>query len=577
MSGLIPREFLDEILQRTDLVELINSYVPLKKRGNSFLACCPFHHEKTPSFNVGIRKQFYHCFGCGVSGNAISFIMNHLGKDFVDTVELLASRLGLAIPESSERKKTIPRKNLHQLLEKLTLYYQQILRTKGESAVTYLKNRGITGAIAKQFQLGFSLADWSKLSQTFQADKQELINIGMIIQKENGNCYDRYRQRIMFPIHDRQGRLIGFGGRVIDDTQKPKYLNSPESIIFQKNRELYGLYQATKEKGTLENIIIVEGYLDVIALSQNGITNSVATLGTATSPFHIQLLLKYTQQIIFCFDGDQAGRQAAWKALEVALPSLENGLDVRFVFLPEGEDPDSLVRIQGRAVFLERIAAAIPLHRYFIDALIENLDLSNPAGKTQLVANAKPYLSKLPEGSYKQLLIDELSRLTRIENHRIAQLVNVQALGPEIKTNPISRSPLRLAIALLLQSPQLYFSCKELLNIHALDMEGLNLIRQIIEQIEDCPQITTAGLIEHWRHSDLFNSMLKLATWDHLVPEEALEKEFTDIIQFLQKQALEIKINHYLDKSRKEGLDASEKQTLQTLVQERHTINKMII
>lgn len=570
MSGLIPRAFLDELLHRTDIVDLINSYIPLKKRGNSFLACCPFHTEKTPSFNVLDKKQFYHCFGCGASGNAISFVMNHLGHDFVETVDLLASRLGLSVPRENGSDKQNHSADLYQLLAKITIYYQNALK-KSPAAVSYLQQRGINGLIARHYQLGFALPGWNHLDKHFRTSKNELLQTGMLIKKDNGQCYDRYRERIMFPIHDKKGRLIAFGGRVINNNEKPKYLNSPESPIFQKNRELYGLYQAIQANNILANIIIVEGYLDVIALAQHGITNAVATLGTATSTYHIQLLSKYTQQIIFCFDGDEAGRQAAWKALESCLPHIEGGLDVRFIFLPDDQDPDSLVRQKGATGFTSYLNNATPLNDYFIDTLSRDCNLQIAAGKSQLISLAAPYINLIPEGSYKQLLIDELSRKTHLESHRISQIItNPNTEEASIIQKSISRSPTRLAIALLLQHPEIYFTCKEFINLNSLDGKGQEIIRQIIEYIEKNPKINTAGLIEQWRDDSQFNSIVKLAAWEHLVPENALIDEFKDIINFLQKQNLEIKINIFLEKSRKEGLTTTEQQLLQQFVQQRH-------
>lgn len=375
MSGLIPRLFIEELLHRTDLIELIDSYVPLKKRGNSYTACCPFHHEKTPSFNVVAKKQFYHCFGCGTSGNAISFIMNYLSQGFVDAVETLAARLGMQIPREQNNEKIQQSLSLYQVLSKVNQYYQNSLKNATSEIINYLRNRGLNGEIAKQFQLGYAPAGWHTLEQQFKEHQADLITTGMLIKKEDGKIYDRYRHRIMFPIYDRNERIIGFGGRAIDTLQKPKYLNSPETIIFQKNRELYGLHQILKKNQSVNPILIVEGYLDVIALAQYGIWNAVAALGTAASSYHIQLLSKYTRQMIFCFDGDNAGRQAAWRALENSLPFLGNNLDARFVFLPEGHDPDSLVRKEGKEKFIARLTNATPLSQYFFDTLAENIDI----------------------------------------------------------------------------------------------------------------------------------------------------------------------------------------------------------
>ena len=334
-QGLIPQPFIDELLNRTDIVEFIDSYVPLKKRGTSHIACCPFHNEKNPSFNVVAKKQFYHCFGCGASGNVISFAMGYLHQSFPDAIETLATRAGLAVPRDRHPEKHSHSLNLYQLLDRVSTFYQQTLKSSGQVAIDYLKQRHVSGEVAKLYQLGFAPSGWQTLEAQFRPNKQELIATGMLIQKDDGKTYDRYRQRIMFPIHDRHGKIIGFGGRAIEADQKPKYLNSPETVIFQKNRELYGLHQILQQQNNVKNVLIVEGYMDVIALAQHGIMNAVATLGTATSAYHIQLLSKHTKQLVFCFDGDAAGRQAAWRALDNSLPQLNAGLDASFIFLPE--------------------------------------------------------------------------------------------------------------------------------------------------------------------------------------------------------------------------------------------------
>ncbi|KTD38535.1 DNA primase DnaG [Legionella moravica] len=571
MSGLIPQPFIDDLLHRTDLVELIDSYVPLKKRGTSHIACCPFHNEKTPSFNVVAKKQFYHCFGCGASGNAISFLMNYLNQGFIDAVETLATRLGLTVPRDGQVEKNNTSNDLYKLLSEVSQYYQKKLKHDGQSAIDYLRKRGLSGAVAKLYQLGFASDGWHNLEKSFPRNQRELIATGMLIKNDDGKIYDRYRNRIMFPIHDRHGRIIGFGGRVLDPEQKPKYLNSPETVIFQKSRELYGLHQILSQNKTPEYIILVEGYMDVIALAQHGIMNAVATLGTATSTYHIQLLAKHTKHLIFCFDGDAAGRQAAWRGLESSLPHLNSGLDAGFIFLPDGHDPDSLVREEGKENFLARLKQAIPLHRYFFDSLAKDINLQNPAGKTQLINSAKPFLQKMEEGSFKQLLIDDLARLTHIDNHRLNQLITQQTeVNATEQTASISRSPLRIAIALLLQNPDIYKRITQQISPDLLNKKEHHILLQILHQLELNPQATTATLIEYWRTTQYFEAINRLASWDHQVPEEELIKEFIDTLLFLQKQNKELIIRQLIDKSRKEGLTETERNNLQQMLKERH-------
>ena len=571
IQSLIPQSFIDELLQRTDIVEFIDSYVPLKKSGTSYTACCPFHSEKNPSFNVVAKKQFYHCFGCGNSGNVISFVMNYLHQNFPQAIETLAMRAGLVVPRDAHHEKHYQSSNLYQLLNRVSTYYQQQLKTSGQIAIEYLKKRLVSGEVAKLYQLGYAPAGWQTLETQFRQNKQELITTGMLIQKEDGKTYDRYRQRIMFPIHDRHGKIIGFGGRAIEPDQKPKYLNSPETVIFQKNRELYGLHQCLQQETNNKQIIIVEGYMDVIALAQHGIMNAVATLGTATSTYHIQLLSKHTKQLVFCFDGDEAGRQAAWRALENSLSQLNQGVDASFIFLPDGHDPDSLVRKEGKALFLQRIEDAIPLNQFFFDTLTKDIDQNSLTGKSQLINIAKPYLQKMSDGPYKQLMMNELARLTRIDTHRINRLLEDAA--PKIlsdQNTSIARTPIRIATALLLQNPSLYAICAEQLPKNALNNPQHHVLQTLIQQITANPTINTATLVEAWRDSPLFDSINKLAAWSHQVPDDALTKEFVDIVLFLAKQNQELEIQQLIEKSRHTGLTKIEQQMLLNLLKQRH-------
>ena len=570
MLGLIPRPFIDEVLNRIDLVEFVDGYVPLKKSGHNYTACCPFHNEKTPSFNVVAKKQFYHCFGCGASGNAISFAMNYLHLSFSDAIESLASRIGLKVPREGNVKETQQSISLYQFLNQVANFYQQKLKNEGAQAIAYLKQRGLSGEIAHMYQLGYAPPGWHNLEEKFKSKKDELIATGMIIQKDDLKTYDRYRERIMYPIHDRQGRIIGFGGRVIDSNKKPKYLNSPETSIFQKSRELYGLHQVLQQQKTINYIIIVEGYMDVIALAQHGVLNAVGTLGTATSTYHIQLLSKHTKKIIFCFDGDAAGRQAAWRALENSITQLNSGLDARFIFLQEGQDPDSLIREEGKDAFLRRLENAISLNKFFIDTITQGIDTKSHAGKSQLINAAKPYLTKMLDGPYKQLLINELARLTRIDNHRIDKLI-YEKPDNNIKPNQnITRSPIKVAIALLLQNPEIYDQCKAQLSTTILDTQKQRVLTTLIQQITESPTLNTAKFVELWRDSPIFDSLTKLATWDHQVPENALAKEFGDIIQFLAKQNKENEIQQLIKKTQTEGLNEAERINLQEMLKERH-------
>ena len=415
MAGLIPDSFIEELLGRLDIVEIVERRVPLKRAGREFQACCPFHDEKTPSFTVSPLKQFYHCFGCGAHGSAIGFLMNFEGLEFVDAVEDLAHHAGLEVPREAARAAR-PAIDLYDILEAAASYYCEQLKTSPE-AIAYLKKRGLSGDVAKTFSIGFAPQGWDKLSSRLGTDEKRLGQLrraGMLSQGKSGE-YDKFRHRIMFPIHDRRGRVIGFGGRALED-DGPKYLNSPETELFHKGRELYGLYLARKSQAKLDRILVVEGYMDVVALAQFGFENCVATLGTATTGDQTELLFRASDEIIFCFDGDRAGRKAAWRALEATLPRLREGRQARFLFLPDGEDPDSMVRKLGAEDFSLQLDQAQALSEFFFDHFTQVVDMSSIDGRARLVEQTKPLLDKIPEGVFHDMM---LGRLETLAQHRI--------------------------------------------------------------------------------------------------------------------------------------------------------------
>ncbi|MGB1270457.1 MAG: DNA primase [Endozoicomonas sp.] len=423
MAGRIPQYFIDDLLSRIDIVDIVDSRVKLKKTGRNYSACCPFHNEKTPSFTVSPDKQFYYCFGCGASGNALGFVMDHDHLEFPEAVDSLAGQLGLDIPreESSRQQRGPGHSELFNLLSQAVQFYTDQLQQHSQStrATQYLKQRGLDRKTCQAFGIGFAPPGWdnlkSALATSVEREKQ-LIETGMLVENEDRNrVYDRFRDRIIFPIRDSRGHYIAFGGRVLGD-EKPKYLNSPESPIFYKGKELYGLYEARQANRKLDRILVVEGYMDVVALTQQGITNSVATLGTATTSDHMQKLFKLVPEVVFCFDGDDAGRRAAWRALESTLPNMEDGRQARFLFLPQGEDPDSMVRSEGSAEFQERIRSqALSLDNLLFRELKEGLDLGTMDGRARLAKLAQPYLKKLPEGLFHQLMLKKLSDLTGLD------------------------------------------------------------------------------------------------------------------------------------------------------------------
>lgn len=563
MSGRIPQSFLNDLLDRTDLIGLIDEHVPLKKRGNVYIACCPFHQEKTPSFNVIPLKGFYHCFGCGASGNAISFLMDYLKQDFLEAVDLLADKVGLTVPRERQRSTQAKESNtLYSLLDEVSRFYQKELFNNNE-AKAYLKARGLSAETVKRFQLGFAPPGWQTLLNTFPNQQQGLLQTGMVIQNEKGRVYDRYRNRIMFPIHDRKGRIVGFGGRVIDEDDTPKYLNSPETTLFHKSRELYGLHIAEQTKS--ESLILVEGYMDVIALSEGGITNAVATLGTATNGTHLSLLLRRHKTLYFCFDGDNAGRTAAWRALNNALPILEDGLNLSFVFLEEGQDPDSLVKSQGREAFFSRCQKALPLTDFFIAKLREEVDLSTTSGRTELISLAKAPLNTLKAGAYREILLDRLSALSRIEKARIETILitneNPAQLLPAQKNQNTKPSPLRIACALLIQHPNLLSKLAKPVNPSMLIQEGSEILVALLRIITE--STTTAQLIEHWRGDKNASIINKLAIMPLNIPEQGKLSELEGILALLQKTALQAEIETMLKKAALTPLDEAERSALQ--------------
>jgi len=428
MAGLIPQGFIDDLLGRIDIVEVVGARLKLKKTGKNYSALCPFHNEKSPSFSVSPDKQFYYCFGCGAGGSALSFVMDFDRLDFPQAVEELARQAGVEVPheERSDGRKSnnrTPRKDnpLYALLEQAAAYYRQQLRQHParQRAVSYLKGRGLSGQIAKVYDLGLAPPGWDNLMSHLARDTSEqkaLIDAGLVVENpDSGGRYDRFRDRIMFPIRDSRGRTIGFGGRVLGD-EKPKYLNSPETTVFHKGQELYGLYEAKQQNRQLNEILVVEGYMDVIALAQHGITNAVATLGTATSEEHLKRLFRLVHNVVFCFDGDRAGRQAAWRALNSALPVLEDGRHVRFLFLPDGQDPDTMVREEGTDAFRRRLEReALPLTDYLFRHLAEETGADSLEGKAHMASLALPLIDQIPGSMLRRLLRQSLQQQTGLD------------------------------------------------------------------------------------------------------------------------------------------------------------------
>lgn len=580
--GRIPRAFIDDLLARTDIVDLINSRLPLRKAGANFVACCPFHDEKTPSFTVSPSKQIYHCFGCAVSGNALGFIMAYERLEFIDAVESLAKYHSLDVPYEGNINKNYSRdsnKHLYHTLELVNQFYQQQLR-QSPQAIQYLKQRGLTGQIAKQFCLGFSLNSWDNLIKAIGNTKEQfndLITAGLILKNNHGKYYDRFRDRVMFPIRDKAGHVIGFGGRVIDNSL-PKYLNSPETKLFHKGKELYGLYEARISNRELNYIIVVEGYMDVIALAQAGITQVVATLGTATTNNHIQQLSRYTQKIIFCFDGDKAGKAAAWRALEITLPILQEGMQVHFLFLPDGEDPDSMIKKENTAGFLQRVDQAIALPDFFFNTLSAQVNDNSLEGRARFTKLALPYLNNMSSPILQEIMLDRLAEIVRLDRQRLNYFANNDNSVSRVNNTKSQRqplknikknaqlSPMRFAIALLLQQPKLLGSIADPNDLRHLTLPGSNLFYHLLTLLQENPELNTGALLEYWRDQAEYSQLIKLATWELNVPAEGIVAEFQGIIQRLKQLQHEYYIDQLLAKAKQDNLTVAEKELLQELL-----------
>jgi len=583
MAGRIPQTFLDDLLDRVDIVEVVDRRVKLKKTGKNYSARCPFHDEKTPSFSVNPEKQFYYCFGCGAGGNALGFVMDYENLEFPQAVDNLASSVGLSVPREESRPGSGPgsqaeeqsNRELYALMEQVAKYYQHELRKHPQAsrAVEYLKQRGLTGVIAKDFDLGYAPPGWDNLLRALgSSDGQRalLMKSGMLAQNEAGKIYDRFRDRVVFPIRDQRGRVIAFGGRVLGD-DKPKYLNSPETGIFQKGRELYGLYQAKQANRKLERVLVVEGYMDVIALAQHGITNATATLGTATSATHLQRIYRLCPEIVFCFDGDEAGRKAAFRAMEAALPCMEDGRQARFLFLPEGEDPDTAVRSGGAMHFEQLLETATPLETFLFDSVAEGIDTGSMDGRARLSKLALPYLRKLPEGIYRELMFQALAERTGLDIHTLMKLEappppreappetpsassypeedqGAHTQRPDAPPQSASYSNLaQAAIALLLHQPEI---AKLADPDHLAELQGddIGLLRELLDLLRRRPESNTAMLLGHWYGTPEGSLLSRLAGQERLIPAGGIERQFVDTIEVLSQLPQRSKLSEQVDK-----------------------------
>ncbi|HCG7479001.1 TPA: DNA primase [Vibrio parahaemolyticus] len=581
MAGHIPRSFIDDLLARLDIVDIIDARVKLKKKGKNYGACCPFHNEKTPSFSVSQEKQFYHCFGCGAHGNAIDFMMEFERLEFVEAIEELASYLGLDVPReqrsggggqfnSGPQASSSEKRSLYDLMGSIAQFYRnQLKQPSSKVAIEYLKDRGLSGEIVQKFGIGYVADEWDLVRKNFGQNKDNqdmLVTGGMLIENDKGNRYDRFRGRIMFPIRDRRGRVIGFGGRVLGEGT-PKYLNSPETPIFHKGKELYGLYEVLQAHREPAQILVVEGYMDVVALAQYGVDYSVASLGTSTTGDHIQMLFRQTNTVVCCYDGDRAGKEAAWRALENALQFLKTGNTLKFLFLPDGEDPDSYVRKYGKAAFEQQIEQATPLSSYLFDNLIElhQINLGNNEGKSALRAYASALIDKIPDPYFQELLEKLLDERTGFDNRLRQPRKKISEIRPQ-PHKEIKRTPMREVIALLIQNPSYAQMVPDLSSVRDLSIPGLSLFADVLDKCQAHPHINTGQLLEHWRNSQNEALLSRLASWDIPLDEDNQEEIFLDSLDKIIAQCVEKQIENLQAKARSVGLSAEEKRELLALM-----------
>lgn len=541
MAGRIPPEFIDQLLSRVDIVDVIDRRVGLRRAGKEYQACCPFHDEKTPSFTVSREKQFYHCFGCGAHGTAVGFLMEYDRLGFVDAVEELARMAGLEVPRTEGEARGPSLAPLYETLEEAARYYRRQLRAHPQArrAVDYLKGRGLSGEIAAEYGLGYAPPGWNNLVGDLggQPDRADRLSEAGLLAERSGRTYDRFRDRIMFPIRDPRGRVLGFGGRAIGEGE-PKYLNSPETPLFHKGSELYGLFEARQALRHVERIVIVEGYMDVIALAQFGIRYAVATLGTATTVQHLEKLSRTAPEILFCFDGDAAGKAAAWKALTISLPFARAEREFRFLFLPQGEDPDTLVRKEGKEGFEARLQQATPLSDFLFDRLGANLDTRSLDGQARFAAAAQALLRQVPAGLYRDMLTNRLTETVGLDRAQLglggpARRTSVSRNG----RNPRQVSAVRLAIALLVQQPELAPLAAEVADDwRGLDQAGVPLLKSLLETLQTHPKLNTAALVERDGDTESAENLRKLVALYPVTPGTSAAEEFVGALERLNEQ-----------------------------------------
>lgn len=570
---MIPESFIQELLNRIDVVDIIDKRVTLKKAGANYLACCPFHQEKTPSFTVSPSKQFYHCFGCGEHGSAISFLIEYEGLTFVDAINDLANSIGLKVPNDAPQKieNNAENSNLEEIIKIASIYYQKQLRVSPK-AINYLKARGLTGEVAKEFSIGYAPEGWQNLKIAFKKYEDEsLVKAGLVVRNEKGKHYDRFRNRIIFPIYSDKGKIIGFGGRIIDPEDTPKYYNSPETPLFQKSYELYGLLASRKPIREKGYVLVVEGYMDVVGLAQNGIRNTVATLGTATTAFHIKKLIRYTQEIVFCFDGDNAGRSAAWRAMNNSLVSVTDNIQLKFLFLPDTHDPDSFVKENSAKEFELLAQNSMPLTEYIIKYLTIGNDLVTSEKRVKFLNEIKPILNELTAPKLLMIFKKRIAELINLEVDEINEILELKKI---YKKNNSSKLPNRLPMKssrrfclLLILKPELII--KEDSEYFTSDTIDDKLVLAVIDLKDGAIENNSASIM-HLLASRFDDELIKqinaqLATFDD---EMNLEEEINALRVSIKKR--------YFSKVNKHKLTETTKKSLNSLSDEEREFLKNI-
>jgi len=596
--GRIPQNFIDDLIARADIVEIIGARVPLKKAGREFKACCPFHAEKTPSFWVSPVKQFYHCFGCGKHGTVLGFLMDHDHLQFPEAVEELATRLGVEVPREALADAGAKRADepLYELMARVARFYVECLAQETR-AREYLVKRGLSAATLERFSIGYAPNSWNEVLRRFAADdaqRRRLADAGLIVERERGpssggeHYYDRFRDRIMFPIRDARGRTIAFGGRIID-AGEPKYLNSPESVLFHKGRELYGLYETRRARPNLSRLVIVEGYMDAVQLHQAGIDYAVATLGTATTPEHFRRMFRLANALVFAFDGDRAGRAAAWRALQHALPEAREGREMRFLFLPDGHDPDTLVATEGRAAFEARLASAVPLSEYLVSELSGQSDLKSADGRARFAEAARPLFARVPEGVYRELLLARLAEVVGLPAHRLEELWGAPPGAPAASAIAARAVPkggagtsrrgvrgvgrgslVRQAIVRLLHYPQIAseVTATERSGLDGSEEPGMALLRELLDDLRAHPAQNPAQVIERFSGREAGETLQKLLAREEVITESpAAAGELRAALMKLADQAARRRLEALEAKSRAGTLDGHELDEFQILIQ----------